>query len=439
MSTLKKGTSRTQKYLVLVLMIVSLCTIYILPYLRYQYFTPLQEAMGLLGSATKYGNLVSVYGIMNVICYLPGGIIADKFDPKKLLVFSMISSGLLGIWMSTWPGYEMLLLIHILWGLTTVLTFWSASVKCVNMLASSDEQGQMFGLLEGGRGLLGIGMNAAWVAVFAFFASRANGNTMGMTVVVAGVSILMILDGIALAFLLPKTDASTATNSSIKDSVKALGKSFTLPITWVLAGLIFTCSAIGASASYYAPYLQGACGMTVVMAATFAVFRGDGSRIISAPLFGTISKKMRRSSFTMVVACVSMTLLSVALRFLSPSPATLWPLMVIMVLIAFFMCGNRAVYWAIIDEGGTSKNMVGSVIGVASIVGFLPDTFINTLFGSYLDNFEFSVAYGKIYNFCIAVCIMGTVCAFLGERIIRKYQAKVAAGGSVKVEAASAE
>lgn len=422
MSTLAKGPSRSQKYLVLVLMVLSLCTIYVLPYLRYQYFTPLQEAMGLLDNATAYGNLVSVYGIMNVICYLPGGIIADKFDPKKLLVFSMISSGALGIWMSTWPSYEFLLLIHVLWGITTVLTFWSASVKCVNMLAAANEQGQMFGLLEGGRGLVGLGLNAMWVAIFAYFASQANGTTMGMTIVVAGVSSLMILDGIALAFLLPKTNASEATNSSIKDSIKAMIKSFTLPITWVLAALIFTCSAIGASGSYYAPYLQGACGLTTVMAATFAVFRGDGSRIVSAPLFGTISKKMGRSSFIMLIACGALLALGLALRFLPATPGTLWPIMIIMVLIAFFMCGNRAVYWAIIDEAGTPKNMVGSVIGVASIVGFLPDTFIHTLFGSYLDNYEFSVAYNKIFMFIIITAIAGTLAAFIGERIITKHQ-----------------
>ncbi|MEG1505712.1 MAG: MFS transporter, partial [Lachnospiraceae bacterium] len=123
------NNQKGRKWLVLMLMILSMCTIYILPYLRYNLFTPLQEAMGLAGETEKYGNLVSVYGIMNVLMYLPGGIIADLFDPKKLMVFSMISSGALGLWMATWPGYEMLLIIHILWGVTTVLTFWSSSVK----------------------------------------------------------------------------------------------------------------------------------------------------------------------------------------------------------------------------------------------------------------------------------------------------------------------
>lgn len=430
------ATGKGQKYLVLVLMVLSLCTIYVLPYLRYTYFTPLQNAMGLADNATAYGSLISVYGIMNVICYLPGGIIADKFDAKKLLVFSMISSGALGLWMSTWPSYNMLMLINILWGITTVLTFWSSSVKCVNMLASDGEQGQMFGLLEGGRGIVGLGLNAVWLAVFAYFSSQAGGEIQGITVVVIGVSILMILDGIALAFLLPKTDNSAATNSNIKESLKAMVKCFTLPITWVLAGVIFTCSAVGASASYYAPYLQGAFGMTAVMAATFAVFRSSGATIVAAPTFGFLSKKMGRSSFLMIVACTGLVVLQVILRFAPTSAAFLWPMMIIMIFVVFFQAGNRAVYWAIIDEAGTPKNMVGSVIGVASIIGFLPDTFINTLFGSYLDNFELSVAYGKIFTFCICCAVMGLTVSIIGERVIKKHQKAVKAAAAAAPVAA---
>ena len=37
------------KIITLILMMLSLNTIYLLPYLMYTYYTPLQEAMGLLG------------------------------------------------------------------------------------------------------------------------------------------------------------------------------------------------------------------------------------------------------------------------------------------------------------------------------------------------------------------------------------------------------
>ena len=46
-----------KKLTTLVLMMLSLNTIYVLPYLMYTYYTPLQEAMGLVGRDADYGSL----------------------------------------------------------------------------------------------------------------------------------------------------------------------------------------------------------------------------------------------------------------------------------------------------------------------------------------------------------------------------------------------
>lgn len=123
-------SNRGKKILTLILMIVSLNTIYVLPYLSYSYYTPLMEAMNLVGREADYGRLLNFYGIANVILYLPGGWVADKFDAKKLLVFSMISTGVLGLWEATFPSYEMLFVIYVMFAVTTVLTYWSSSIKC---------------------------------------------------------------------------------------------------------------------------------------------------------------------------------------------------------------------------------------------------------------------------------------------------------------------
>lgn len=192
-----------KKYLVLILMMLSMTSIYLLPYLRLYFFTPLQEAMGLMDDTTAYGMLTSVYGIMNLICYIPGGIIADKFDAKKLLVFSMVGTGALGLWMATWPAYTYLMIIQILFGITTVLTFWSSSLKVVNMLAASDEQGQIFGFLEGGRSIVALGVNAVCLAAFTFLATKFT-QVKGITAVVIIISVVQIVVGILLLYCFQK-------------------------------------------------------------------------------------------------------------------------------------------------------------------------------------------------------------------------------------------
>ena len=77
----KKANS--SKLITLILIIMAMYTIYLLPYLSRYYYAPLQKAMGLVGRDADYGKLVNVYGIANIILYLPGGWIADKFDSNK--------------------------------------------------------------------------------------------------------------------------------------------------------------------------------------------------------------------------------------------------------------------------------------------------------------------------------------------------------------------
>lgn len=90
-----KTNIKSKKIIVLILMMLALATIYVLPYLRYTFYIPLQEAMNLVGENKKYGMLTSIYGIANFLLYIPGGWMADRFDPKKLMVFSMVSTGAL--------------------------------------------------------------------------------------------------------------------------------------------------------------------------------------------------------------------------------------------------------------------------------------------------------------------------------------------------------
>ena len=408
-----------KKFLTFILMVLAMNTIYVLPYLMYTYYTPLQEAMGLVGRDSDYGKLLNVYGIANVILYLPGGWIADKFDPKKLLVFSMVGTGILGLWESFWPSYTMLMAIHVLWAVTTVLTFWSSSVKCINMLADSDEQGGMFGSLEALRGVSGLIVTTICVSLFNIFKSDS---TKAMSSVVRVVSVIMILVGVALALLMPQSDTQTATNATLLDSIKAMGVAFKRPITYLLAGMIFCGSMTLASAAYYAPYLQDFCGMPTNIAVTFTSYRGIVCQLIGASLAAVLATKMKNSSKPMIGAGIIGIVCFVGMLLIPASAAVLWPVMALTIVASMAVYVFRALYYATVDESGTPKNMVGSVIGIASLFGFLPDTFYTSLCGSWLEADPVG-GYKNIFTAACCAMALGLVCAFLAERLIRKHRA----------------
>lgn len=148
----KNTLFNSKRILVLLLLILAGGAIYELPYLRYYYYDALQAALGL--NHTQYGTLMTAYGVTAMICYFPGGWLADKFSCKKLMVFALLATSALGFYFATFPSYLISLLIHILWGITTSLIFWAAMLKATRMAGGSEIQGKLFGILEGGRGLL---------------------------------------------------------------------------------------------------------------------------------------------------------------------------------------------------------------------------------------------------------------------------------------------
>lgn len=412
MSTLKKLGAK--KLTTLILMMLSLNTIYVLPYLMYTYYTPLQEAMGLVGRDADYGFLLNIYGIMNIILYIPGGWICDRFDAKKLLAISMVTTGLLGIWESFWPSYTMLLVIYVLYAFTTVLLYWSASIKCINLVAGSDEQGTMYGLLESGRGIVGLVCTTCFVAIYTF--------TGSVTWVCRGVGVIMIAIGVAIWMLFPTTSYEGTTNSNVKESLKALLVAFKLPITYLLAGMIFAACLTKASFSYYTPYLEQVCGVDVKYTTLFANYNSTLTNILGAGLATILATKLGRSATPMIYAGGVMVACYVVLILLPGSASLMLPLMAIMVIASLMIYIFRALYYATMEETGCPKNTVGNVIAIASIIGFIPDSFYLSMCGGWIEKMG-TAAYPRIFLCCAGASALGIICAFIADRMTKKFRA----------------
>ena len=76
-----------KKYLTLFALGLAGGVMYIYPYIRYVFQNPLNDTLGI--NDTQAGLLLTVYGVVSVILYIPGGILADKLRAKKPLLISM--------------------------------------------------------------------------------------------------------------------------------------------------------------------------------------------------------------------------------------------------------------------------------------------------------------------------------------------------------------
>ena len=159
----KKGSA-----LSITLLILSGELIFLLPYVLARIFRPtFLEVFNL--NNLQLGSLFSVYGIIALLSYVYGGIISDKFQPKKLIAYSLFFTSFGGLVLALYPSYFVLQILYGYWGFTTVFLFWGAMIKATRIWGGTDNQGQAFGFLDGGRGLVAASMGSLGVLIFSMF------------------------------------------------------------------------------------------------------------------------------------------------------------------------------------------------------------------------------------------------------------------------------
>ena len=77
-----KELSTLHKWALVVLISMGSSIIYAPMYLKNVFYDPLMQALG--ATNADLGLMVSAYGIAAMICYLPSGIVADKFRMRTL-------------------------------------------------------------------------------------------------------------------------------------------------------------------------------------------------------------------------------------------------------------------------------------------------------------------------------------------------------------------
>jgi predicted MFS family arabinose efflux permease len=412
MST-KKGV--TNKWFILILLSAAVGLIYQLPYLRYSYYDAMLEAFGY--SNAQLGNLMSAYGIGSVICYIIGGAVADKISSKILLSSGQILTGLAGFWFATFPAYPIAFGISFFWAFTSSLIFWPALINYVRNLGSENEQGRLFGLLEGTRGFISTLIGLGIVAVF----NRAVSIAGGLRTVIIIYAIINIVLGIITYFVIPSTENKPQENEGEKVSaVKNFVTALKMPQAWLITVTIFATMMCFICLGYFTPYLTGIMGASVTFAAAIGTLRTWGLQIAGGTSGGFIADKIHSSSLTMVFAFIIIAAGFGVMIFIPGSKNFLLLATILMFTFGLAIYVNRGVYFATLTEAGIPASVNGAVVGFASALGFLPDAFMYTVIGHWLDRYPGAAGYKIIFACALISAGAGLVCALCIYRLSRK-------------------
>lgn len=117
-----KDLTGFHKWFLIVLISMGSSIIYTPMYLKGVFYDPLMTALGCTNA--DLGAMVSFYGIVALICYLPSGIIADKFRMRTLAWVGFIGTAVLTFLYAMLPSVQMCYVLFGGMGLTSILIWW---------------------------------------------------------------------------------------------------------------------------------------------------------------------------------------------------------------------------------------------------------------------------------------------------------------------------
>lgn len=424
---MKTKNANVTKWLTLVIVAFAGGLITKLPYLRETYMEPLQQATG--ATLTELGILMSAYGIVNFICYFPGGVLADKFSCKSLIVISCLGTAAAGLWYWTMPSFVWLVVIHAIFAVTTVFTFWAAMVKSINRLGSGEEQGRLFGMLEGGRGLVGTVAAFGSVAVFGWAADAIG----GMKNAILYYSILLGVAGI-LAWIFMENDKPAPAAKPDKAEKKDTGLKLKeylevakMPRIW-LCGMLGICNYSALIFhGYVTSYLSTAFGLSDTVVGNLSVIRTYFMMMVGAFVAGFVADKMGSRIKFIWYAFIGMAIFA-ATYVLIPTNGKAVPLVILNFLV-YGLClyGIKALYFSTIDEVLVPKHLAGTASGIISLVTYAPEMFLYTVSGNMVDKYLGTATPLKGYQHCfIAMAVLGVI-GFICGAVLMKLNNKAIA------------
>lgn len=410
-----KQSVRHNRWLQLIILSASVGLIYQLPYLRYSFYDSMLAAFSL--NHIQLGTLMSVYGLGSFICYLIGGVLADRLSSKMLLTSGQILTGLAGFLFATFPPYGLALAISLFWAFSTSLIFWPALIRFIRGLGDDKEQGRLFGILEGTRGIFATAIGLGIVAVF----NALGAATLGLRTVIIIYACINMLLGFITWFILPaaKKPAALTEKRSVVQDIGAVVK---MPQAWLIAIIIFMTMMTFICLGYLTPYLTGVMGASVTFAAAIGMARTWGLQIVGGVSGGFIADKIGSATKTMMFAFL-LIVIGFLVMYLIPADTSY----LLVATIAMFIFGlaiyvNRGVYFAALSEAKVPATLSGAVVGFASALGFLPDAFMYTVIGGWLDNNAGALGYRYVFLCAIVCALVGFIACLFMRRIAVKQQ-----------------
>ena len=415
---IKKGSS-----LSITLLILSGELIFLLPYVLARIFRPtFLEVFNL--NNLQLGSLFSVYGIIALLSYVYGGVISDKFQPKKLIAYSLFFTSFGGIVLASYPSYFVMQILYGYWGFTTVFLFWGAMIKATRVWGGTDNQGQAFGFLDGGRGLVAASMGSLGVLIFSMFLtndielSSLIERKEAFRYVILFSSFMVFLTGFLVLFFMNSNQkdekdyvVSTNSFSNIKTVLK-------IESVWLIMIII-----ISAYIGYKVTDIYSLYASDVMLFDQIEAANVSSLQLYLRPLVCILIALLADKSsyiYFIIIGFLTMLIGSTIFAFGIVQLNMNFIFYMSLIVVATGTYAIRALYFSIMQEGRIPLVLTGTAVGLISVVGYTPDIFATPIFGYFLDKYPGILGHQYVFTILAFFSILGLLASIKFANLFKK-------------------
>ena len=404
----------------LLLLILAGESVFILPFVLARVFRPtVLEAFNL--DNLQLGLCFSVYGVVALISYFFGGMLADKFAPRKLIAIALWMTAIGGLLYATFPDFRTLQILYGYWGFTTIFLFWAPMIKATRVWGGSSSQGKAFGFLDGGRGMVGALFGTLGVFIFSLFltteiaeATQEDSQEAFRYVILVSSTIVAFV-GIMVWLFMKMNDQKE--NNILLDKITAsqVRTVLKLPSVWLLM-VIILCAYVGYKItdvfSLYAREIMEYDQVDSAKVGTFLLYL----RPIVGVGIGILADRFQ-TSFWLLVSFVISTIgaLLFATGLVSSSATLLFFLSTLIVATGVYAA--RSLYFAVMEKGNIPIALTGTAVGLISLIGYTPDIFAGPAMGYLLDSAPGIVGHQNVFWMLSVSSLIGGIAAWIFYRM----------------------
>jgi nitrate/nitrite transporter NarK len=372
----------------LFLLILAGESVFILPFVLQRVFRPTVLKVFELDNV-ELGLCFSVYGFVALVSYLFGGPVADKYQPRKLIAIALLMTALGGLVFATFPEYSTLQILYGFWGFTTIFLFWSPMIKATRVWGGHNSQGKAFGLLDGGRGLVGALFGTMGVLVFSYFmtanleVATLQESRFAFRYVILTSSAIVAVVGLLVWIFMKLPEHLEREIIVDKISVSQIKEVVQLPSVLLLM-VIILCAYVGYKITdVFSLYAQDVMLLDEVGSAqvgTFLLF----ARPVVGVLIGVLADRSRPSLWLFISFIIAFFgAIIFATGMVSNIPYFVFLLSILVVAIGVYAA--RSLYFAVMQSGKIPLMLTGTAVGLISLIGYTPDIFAGPAMGYLLD------------------------------------------------------